>query len=627
MLRIPLSHRMVARPSHRPITKAFSRRSSTHPMHQKSDPNGSPPTANTNASSTLISQHPRHVTANTPSSPAQPTSAGLSSTASNQAPFVRDTAWAAGVASASAFYLQGRQPSIVPEDTLYGSSAEAVSQGIFNQTNSSLQGKSTGEIFLSLLVYQLCAFNWLVETAPSLLHLSDRIGLNPVTHWFVRNTFFKQFCGGETASDCINTMERLKQSGIGSILDLSVEADIGGSSSVSKGDEDSRAKWNGHADRITELTLGCIQTASAQPNSFAAVKVTAMTSPQVLLNLSSVLASCKLSFFAQSDREGTIGQSEFSSLIPDKSLSEALFRHADKNGDGRVDWVDFTRTLSLDNSVAREYFKGRLDTADLDDYDRMVQRLTSLCELAKANNVRLMIDAEQTYFQDLIDHVAINLEQRYNCIGDPHGPTVFNTYQMYLREGLSKLKADYERSQRDGFIFGAKLVRGAYMVSERKRASELGLSDPIQPNLEATHASFNAGVDFLLNRIGEAHATSVTDSPAAFMVASHNASSVVRTTASMEHYGISPKSGIVMFGQLMGMCDQISYTLGQNGYSVYKYVPFGAIAEVMPYLVRRAQENASVMAGANAERKQLFTELKARLFKRPLSPTSSPAIL
>lgn len=190
--------------------------------------------------------------------------------------------------------------------------------------------------------------------------------------------------------------------------------------------------------------------------------------------------------------------------------------------------------------------------------------------------------------------------------------------QMYTKSSRGRLELDVELANRENFTFAAKLVRGAYMVSERKRAEEMGYVSPIHETLEDTHESYNGGVKFLLNKLGqyqEATGESVTSatSPIVFMVASHNRDSVIRTIEEMDRNNVMARAGVVHFGQLFGMQDQLSYTLGRNGYSIYKYLPYGMIDEVIPYLLRRAQENSSVLGGAAVERQLMWEEFKGRL--------------
>lgn len=192
--------------------------------------------------------------------------------------------------------------------------------------------------------------------------------------------------------------------------------------------------------------------------------------------------------------------------------------------------------------------------------------------------------------------------------------------QMYTKSARARMELDEELSRRENFVFAAKLVRGAYMVSERKRALDMGYASPIHDTLEDTHDSYNGGVKYLLNKLSKyqessEEALSARTSPIVFMVASHNRDSVMLTIEEMEKNHISPHAGVVLFGQLFAMQDQISYTLARHGYASYKYLPYGMIDEVIPYLLRRAQENSSILGGPGVahERQLLWDELKSRI--------------
>jgi len=495
-------------------------------------------------------------------------------------------------------------------------------------------------------------------------------------------------------------MNALKGAGINSILDLSVEADLDEAELKGQSPDHIRARFNQSADYVADQISACIQTASSMTKSFAAIKITAMGSPLLLQQISTTLDALESSFQKMDqDRDGKVTKEEFKQLVkmlPNPvhnqenldAVVDHLFKEADKDQDGRIDWVDFACTVSMNRDETRALFASDssknaaipgLESADLEDYKRLLTRMENLCEQAEKTHTRLMIDAEQTYFQPAIDSVALHLQERFNRSatatgpldsdsGDKDGPLVFNTYQMYLKDALGRLQQDYTRAQRNGYVLAAKLVRGAYMVSERRRAQELGLEDPICNGIEATHASYNAGVDFMLGEMMNSRAKtglkqiedesssssssaslislSLKSSPVVLFVASHNKDSVIRTCERMQELELTPQSGLVMFGQLMGMCDQISYTLGQHGYGIYKYVPYGPIHHVIPYLIRyvqwlpdffrslhnnvwflttslpfwssltetnsRAQENASVLGGVTVERRLLWEELKSR---------------
>lgn len=415
-------------------------------------------------------------------------------------------------------------------------------------------------------------------------------------------------------------MHGLKSAGINSILDLSIEADLDESDLAKQSPHEIRERFNKSADNIARQISTCIETASALSKSFTAIKITAMSSPLLLQQVSSTLTALEKRFKnLDQDRDGKVTEEEFkqlmnmlpspTSLNKDEVLDQ-LFKEADKDKDGMVDWVDFASTISLNRDETRALFLSEKATTtlealpglvkeDLDDYKRLLTRMENLCDQAKKTHTRLMIDAEQSYFQPAIDSVALHLMENFNDDGHVEGPLIFNTYQMYLKDALGRLKQDYTHAQRNGYVLAAKLVRGAYMVSERRRAVELGLDDPICKDIEATHTSYNAGVDFMLQRMNHqkqklikdgksssSSALSLKNTPVVVFVATHNKDSVIRTCERMQELDLSPQSGMVMFGQLMSMRDQISYTLGQHGYGIYKYVPYGPIHHVIPYLIR-----------------------------------------
>ncbi|KAG0294914.1 hypothetical protein BGZ98_001581 [Dissophora globulifera] len=536
------------------------------------------------------------------------------------------------------------------------SSGNTVVQDLKDEKNRiGVEKKSTADLLLSMMVYKLCTLQLLVDMAPKLISIAEMMHLTPPVYWFIRKTFFAQFCGGESAEDCTGTMNTLKNSGINSILDLSVEVDLDDLDLESQSPQEIRARFNQSADNIASQISTCIETAATFSKSFAAIKVTAMGSPLLLQQVSSTLTAVENRFRnIDQDQDGKVTKDEFKQLVkmlPSPSLNkdqasldsivEKLFKEADKDQDGMVDWVDFASTISLNREETRALFVGNhrddhlaaaadpslavpgMDKHDLEDYKHLLKRMEKLCDQAKKTHTRLMIDAEQSYFQPAIDSVALHLMENYNDEQHVDGPLIFNTYQMYLKDALGRLKQDYTHAQRHGYVLAAKLVRGAYMVSERRRATELGLKDPICDDIQATHTSYNAGVDFMLEKMTQHHhklikdassptSLSLVSTPVVLFVASHNKDSVIRTTERIQELGLSPQSGLVMFGQLMGMCDQVSYTLGQHGYGIYKYVPYGPIHHVIPYLIRRAQENASVLGGVAIERQLLWEEIKSR---------------
>ncbi|KAF7204488.1 hydroxyproline dehydrogenase isoform X1 [Nothobranchius furzeri] len=231
-----------------------------------------------------------------------------------------------------------------------------------------------------------------------------------------------------------------------------------------------------------------------------------------------------------------------------------------------------------------------------------LQRLNTIAE-ASVNKVRVLVDAEYTYINPALSLVTMAMMMKFN----KDGAWIWNTYQCYLKESRSLLLEALRLSETEGFCLGVKLVRGAYMDKERKQAEREGQEDPVHGSWEDTNNSYNGSLDLMLDVISE--------KPESYriIVATHNEESVRRAAKRMEELNINKDGGSVCFGQLLGMCDHVSLTLAQEGYIVYKSVPYGSVDDTLPYLVRRAQENRTVLQGIRKERDLLRQELKHRL--------------
>ncbi|KAM7381661.1 hypothetical protein PAMA_012485 [Pampus argenteus] len=234
-----------------------------------------------------------------------------------------------------------------------------------------------------------------------------------------------------------------------------------------------------------------------------------------------------------------------------------------------------------------------------------LQRLNKIAE-ASVNKVRVLVDAEYTYMNPALSLVTMAMMKKFN----KDGVWIWNTYQCYLKESRSLLLEALHLSKNEGFCLGVKLVRGAYMDKERKLAEKEGHPDPIHKCWEDTNDSYNGSLDVMLDII--------TQNPERYriIVATHNEESVRRAAKRIEELGIDKDEGSVCFGQLLGMCDHVSLTLAKEGYAVYKSVPYGSVDDTLPYLVRRAQENRTVLQGIRKERDLLRQELWRRLHLR-----------
>ena len=234
-------------------------------------------------------------------------------------------------------------------------------------------------------------------------------------------------------------------------------------------------------------------------------------------------------------------------------------------------------------------------------WGRLRERMYAICDVAEEHGVGILIDAEETWIQDPIDRLAIELMGVYN----KEKVVVYNTYQLYRSDRLRFLQLSHKIAQEGNFILGAKLVRGAYMEKERARAAQLGYPSPIQVDKAATDKDFDAAVAYCLENIGQI----------ALILASHNESSTMQCAQSMQHKALANDHPMIHFSQLYGMSDHISFNMAAEGYKVSKYLPFGPLQDVVPYLMRRAQENSSVNGQTNRELLLIRQEIARRKAK------------
>ncbi len=228
----------------------------------------------------------------------------------------------------------------------------------------------------------------------------------------------------------------------------------------------------------------------------------------------------------------------------------------------------------------------------------IINRIDKIAKAAYDAKVPLFIDAEETWIQDAIDTWTFEMMMKYN----KEEPIVYNTLQMYRHDRLEFLKDSYELAKKNGVFYGVKLVRGAYMEKERERAALMSYPSPIQSNKEATDFDYNAALNFIIKH----------SEVFALCAGTHNEKSSLILTQLLNENAISPDNKHFYFAQLLGMSDHISYNLSHAGFQVAKYVPFGPIKEVMPYLLRRADENTSVAGQTGRELSLIIRELKRR---------------
>lgn len=561
---------------------------------------------------------------------------------------------------------------VAEKSTSFGSRRDPLDTG-FDNPKAAFKSKTTWEVLRAYIVYTLCSSNYLVENNMQLMKLTKMLVGEKVFTLIMKGTFYGHFVAGEDQYKIVPTLKRLHSFGVKPILDYSVEEDIsqeeaekreyessisevqkegqtGSTEATAVGGEmpqynvnktfaDRRYKVSGArtyfylneatCERNVEIFQDCLHAVAGATygTGITAVKLTALGRPQLLLQLSEVIMRARR-FVSEvmGGRGNVIGQK----LTPEqlaKKLEQAgvqdtnkFLEKVTKDSEGVIHLFPWSGIVD-ENFELSDTFRvpsikdgrmvrliSQLSKKEEEMFRNMVRRVNTLVRTAQELDVRIMIDAEQTYFQPAISRITLEMMRKYNT----EKAIVFNTYQCYLKDTLNEVSTDLEQAKRQNFYFGAKLVRGAYIDQERARAAALGYPDPTNPTYEATSEMYHRTFVECLRRIkdlkdrGEPNKIGI-------MVASHNEDTVRFAIEKMKEIGVSPEDKVICFGQLLGMCDYITFPLGQAGYSAYKYIPYGPVNEVLPYLSRRAQENKGVLKKIKKEKKLLMKELLRRL--------------
>lgn len=382
----------------------------------------------------------------------------------------------------------------------------------FQDTETAFADKSDRELKEKYKLFQMMNSPLLNSLGTKAAQVALALGL-PVKG-LIKDSIYKQFCGGETIEECQPTIEKLAASNIGTILDYSVEG------------KDEEAEFE-HTKNEIHRTITRAKSDDTIP--FAVFKITGIAPFKLLEKV-----GCK----------------------------KELFKH------------------------------------ETEEWELIGARVTKICEYAHSIGQPIFIDAEESWIQDAIDCLANGMMERFN----KEKPIVFNTIQLYRKDRLQFLKDSHREAKKKGYILAVKLVRGAYMEKERERAEDKGYPSPIHDSKAATDRDFDAAIEYCLDNIDEI----------AFVAGTHNEKSIQLLVQKMEERGISHDHPHVFFSQLYGMSDNLSYVLAKNNYHVSKYVPYGPVRDAVPYLIRRAQENSSVMGQMSRELELIKKEIERR---------------
>jgi len=283
----------------------------------------------------------------------------------------------------------------------------------------------------------------------------------------------------------------------------------------------------------------------------------------------------------------------------DLSLKEVLNSIEFVAKNNIIDFTVFKPTAIANSKILQKVSEKKiLDEKENELYGKALERFDTICNLAHKKGVKMLVDAEESWIQDPIDEIVLKMMMKYN----KHEAIIYNTAQMYRHDRLDYLNRLKNIAEKEKFFIGIKLVRGAYIEQENKRAIKNNYKSPICDSKKLTDINFNNGASFILSNLNIFSLFSGT----------HNEESIYKIIDIMKLNNINKNNSKIWFGQLYGMSDNISFNLANKGFNAIKYLPFGPIKEVIPYLIRRAEENTSVKGQTSRELELIKTELKRR---------------
>uniref|UniRef100_A0A1B6DW19 Proline dehydrogenase n=1 Tax=Clastoptera arizonana TaxID=38151 RepID=A0A1B6DW19_9HEMI len=516
----------------------------------------------------------------------------------------------------------------------------------FNDHKSAFKMLTFFEVVRGSIVHSLSSYPGFIQYSFPLMKIGQKVFGKYILEFAMKMTFYGQFVAGENLEDVKPLLKRLKSVGVNSILDYCVEHDI------DTDDKDTTKEIKKEYDVSTRFTIRRARTAFYlneakcernvevfQKTIYAlsemklergilAVKMTSLGRPEMLLQLSEVIMQGR-EFATQ-----ILGIKSHKNVIEYNLTEEILLTRLSEMG--IKDGISFMKNVVKDDHGVIHLFPwngiingdielsecfripslkekrmvrllSQFSSREEEMFKNLIRRLNIVISTAIANKVIVTIDAEQSYFQPAINRITMELMNIFN----KSSICVMNTYQCYLKNSFEEIQSDLLISRRQNFAFASKLVRGAYMDQERFRANELKYKDPIHSTFEGTTNMLNQVIKKCLNEIKEIKTNNIF-----IMVASHNEDTINFAINEMLKLNIAPSDNVIGFGQLLGMKDYITFPLASKGYIVYKYVPYGPISDVIPYLARRVEENRGEIFKGTKDSDLYRKELKRRILRQ-----------
>ena len=285
------------------------------------------------------------------------------------------------------------------------------------------------------------------------------------------------------------------------------------------------------------------------------------------------------------------------------SMDEILATVKRAKGDPHIPFCVFKVTGLARFALLEKVSAGeKLSDEEIAEFEKVKSRVYKICSASFEADVPVFIDAEESWIQKAIDDLATEMMMQFN----KQRAIIYNTIQLYRHDRLGFLKQSHRHATENNYCYGVKLVRGAYMEKERRRAKDMGYESPIQPTKEASDRDYDLSLKYCIEHL----------SNIAICAGTHNADSSMLLVHLMQQNNISSSDKRIYFSQLLGMSDHISFNIAKAGYNVVKYVPYGPVEAVLPYLIRRAHENTSISGQMGREVVLLMQEKKRRKMKR-----------
>ena len=461
----------------------------------------------------------------------------------------------------------------------------------FEDTEAIYKSKKTWELGRAYFVTSLCGMNTLMQRNEKMLTIGKRMLGDNLFGKLMKATFYGYFVGGETMEEVKPLVEEMRELGVNSMVDNFGEEDIDRVDGVMANGSHNRRKFVYQGEKVynrkTEMFMNSIDMIADSMNGegFSAIRMTALGRPEILHRMSEI-EEAKQFYIEIMEKEDFV-------IYGDRH--EAFKVHNIESGEMKL-------LLTWDDEELLKVFQEL-------QFTNMLARLHKVFSYAKAKKVRVIVDVEQSCYQPAINSMTMKFMEMYNR----DQAVVFNGYHCNDKDAFRSIIQDLEWSERNNFYFGAILVRGASVDELRKMAEAMDHEDPINLDYAATNTIFCFVLSKCLEKICNLKKAGQDSKRVQVMVASHSEATVRYTLAMMESQGIESREKTVSFAQLLGMCDHVTFSLAKAGYMVYKYIPYGPVMEMWPFLLRRVIANGSLLSVLALEKKFLKREIWRRM--------------